>query len=119
MTGRKIAGRVAALAVTTALAVPALAGVADAQVGAGWIGPGETNSYWGVKCTQIAIDLSGAASVSVDGLYGPETESGIIAFQQSMGLPDDGVVGPQTGKDLMAFLWHDHPGCYRSLPTPT
>jgi peptidoglycan hydrolase-like protein with peptidoglycan-binding domain len=35
-------------------------------------------------------------TVAVDGIFGPQTESAVKAFQQSRGLGADGIVGPQT-----------------------
>ena len=34
--------------------------------------------------------------VAVDGIFGPNTETAVKAFQQSRGLAADGIVGPQT-----------------------
>lgn len=34
--------------------------------------------------------------VTVSGLYGPQTQSAVIQFQELFGLPGDGVVGPVT-----------------------
>jgi murein L,D-transpeptidase YcbB/YkuD len=39
--------------------------------------------------------------VSVDGLFGPNTESAVKAFQQSKGLAADGIVGPLTWGKLI------------------
>lgn len=36
-----------------------------------------------------------------DGLYGPQTEAAVLAFQKLNGLEADGVVGPQTGARLL------------------
>ena len=34
--------------------------------------------------------------VAVDGIFGPNSEAAVKAFQQSKGLAADGIVGPQT-----------------------
>lgn len=40
-------------------------------------------------------------NVAVDGIFGPQTESAVKAFQQSKGLTADGIVGPQTWPRLI------------------
>jgi peptidoglycan hydrolase-like protein with peptidoglycan-binding domain len=40
-------------------------------------------------------------SVAVDGIFGPQTESAVEAFQQSSGLAADGMVGPRTWPRLI------------------
>ena len=39
--------------------------------------------------------------VAVDGIFGPQTESAVEAFQQSKGLTADGIVGPNTWPKLI------------------
>jgi peptidoglycan hydrolase-like protein with peptidoglycan-binding domain len=39
--------------------------------------------------------------VTVDGIFGPNTEAAVEAFQQSKGLAADGIVGPQTWPKLV------------------
>lgn len=39
--------------------------------------------------------------VAVDGIFGPNTESAVKAFQQSRGLAADGIVGPSTWPKLV------------------
>ena len=39
--------------------------------------------------------------VSVDGIFGPRTESAVRGFQQDRGLAADGIVGPQTWSRLV------------------
>ena len=40
-------------------------------------------------------------TVAVDGIFGPQTEAAVRAFQQSRGLAADGIVGPQTWSRLV------------------
>jgi peptidoglycan hydrolase-like protein with peptidoglycan-binding domain len=40
-------------------------------------------------------------SVTVDGIFGPNTEAAVRAFQQSKGLAVDGIVGPNTWSALI------------------
>lgn len=42
-----------------------------------------------------------------DGVYGPDTEKAVIAFQRAKGLVDDGIVGPLTAKAL-GGIWIDN-----------
>ena len=39
--------------------------------------------------------------VAVDGIFGPNTEAAVRAFQQSAGVASDGIVGPQTWPKLI------------------
>lgn len=39
--------------------------------------------------------------VTVDGIFGPNTEAAVKAFQQSKNLAADGIVGPQTWPKLV------------------
>jgi len=53
----------------------------------------------GVKQLQRALDANGA-SLTVDGGFGPMTQSAVEAFQQSQGLPATGVVDVATWTKL-------------------
>jgi peptidoglycan hydrolase-like protein with peptidoglycan-binding domain len=48
---------------------------------------------------QVAL-LQHELGITVDGVYGPETEAAVEAFQRSRGLTVDNVVGSQTGAAL-------------------
>jgi hypothetical protein len=48
------------------------------------------------------LDLGYRQAGQADGLYGPQTEAAVRAFQQVNALEADGVLGPQTGARLFA-----------------
>ncbi len=48
-----------------------------------------------VQALQKAL-LSQGYSVSTDGVFGPQTKSAVMAYQQKKGLARDGIVGPAT-----------------------
>jgi peptidoglycan hydrolase-like protein with peptidoglycan-binding domain len=51
---------------------------------------------------QVELLQHALSDVKVDGIFGPETEAAVRAFQTSHGLAQDGVVGPDTGSALRA-----------------
>lgn len=118
---RKPAARGVVLSTALALAVVGAAGAADARVGADWVGYGYPNHYNAVKCLYKGInDSPTPCHVAVDGLFGPDTYQGVIAFQKWWNanyeprLGVDGTVGPETGDDLLGWLGS---GCDYYLPT--
>jgi peptidoglycan hydrolase-like protein with peptidoglycan-binding domain len=48
-----------------------------------------------VKTLQYLLRARGH-SVAVDGIFGPQTDAAVRAFQQQKGLAVDGIVGPNT-----------------------
>lgn len=111
--------KVGGAAATAASLVLAVAGTANAQVGAGWVGWGQTNNTHAVWCVQKLIDDSPApASTIPDGQFGQHTYDAIVAFQKWAGLPVDGTVGPRTGDALLTRFqdYYDN-YCYGYLPT--
>jgi len=40
-------------------------------------------------------------AVSADGIFGPQTEAAVIAFQRMFGLTPDGIIGPVTWNAIM------------------
>lgn len=48
-----------------------------------------------VQSLQARLSDKGYA-LAVDGYFGPETQSAVVAFQRDAGIAVDGVVGPQT-----------------------
>lgn len=57
-----------------------------------------------VKQLQQALVAAGYEPGSVDGSFGPQTESAVTAFQQDNGLSADGVVGPETAAALNSAI---------------
>src|SRR5438874_3856126 len=51
---------------------------------------------------QVEVLPRAWGSIKVDGIFGPETEAAVRAFQTSHGLAQDGVVGAATGSALRA-----------------
>ncbi|PSB08268.1 hypothetical protein C7B61_14785 [filamentous cyanobacterium CCP1] len=56
-----------------------------------------------VSDLQLRLKELGFYQGEVTGVYGPETEAAVLAFQQSQGLLADGVVGPQVSSALYSF----------------
>ncbi len=82
------------------------AAVASASGGAG---PSTSTEHvitlrYGSEGRQVKLLQQALGTVKVDGVFGPETEAAVRAFQQSRELSVDGVVGPQTGGALRAQL---------------
>jgi peptidoglycan hydrolase-like protein with peptidoglycan-binding domain len=50
----------------------------------------------GEEGRQVEMLQSALGGVSVDGVYGPETEEAVKSFQASHGLSVDGIAGPET-----------------------
>jgi peptidoglycan hydrolase-like protein with peptidoglycan-binding domain len=53
-----------------------------------------------VAALQVALRAKGLYVGPVDGIAGPDTATGLIAFQRRKGLAVDGIVGPQTQRAL-------------------
>ncbi|MBF2074989.1 MAG: peptidoglycan-binding protein [Synechococcales cyanobacterium C42_A2020_086] len=71
-------------------------GVSYGGCGGGYIG---VSSHFSTYDIQVALNHAGFP-VIVDGVFGPETHSAVIAFQISCGLVPDGIVGPATASAL-------------------
>jgi peptidoglycan hydrolase-like protein with peptidoglycan-binding domain len=54
----------------------------------------------GSEGRQVQLLQEALGSIKVDGIFGPETEAAVRAFQTSRGLTVDGIVGPITSSAL-------------------
>jgi hypothetical protein len=66
------------------------------------LSPGATGSE--VKNLQESLKALGYDPGTIDGNYGPSTESAVSKFQAANGLATDGVVGPETLAKLQQAL---------------
>ena len=62
------------------------------------VGPGDQDHP--VQTVQHLLRARGQ-HIAVDGIFGPQTEGAVRAFQSSHGLAADGIVGPQTWPALI------------------
>ncbi|HEX3239731.1 MAG TPA: peptidoglycan-binding protein [Solirubrobacterales bacterium] len=60
-----------------------------------------------VAALQAALDGLSLYDGYVDGISGPLTRRGVVAFQRRKGLPADGIAGPRTRR---ALGWRGRPG---------
>ena len=59
----------------------------------------------GSRGTAVA-DLQRSLGVTVDGIFGPQTDAAVRGFQLSQGLGVDGIVGPHTmGRLIAVSMW--------------
>lgn len=70
-----------------------------------------------VRILQENLNKLGYTVGLADGIFGPRTEAGVIAFQQENGLKADGIVGSQTSQRLaQALIDHNAPDNGQDLP---
>jgi len=77
-----------------------------------------------VIALQLQLNAKGATPrLTVDGAFGPKTQTAVIAFQRKAGLSPDGVVGPLTQAALAKTgavpTVVAHPVTHIPQPTPT
>ena len=60
-----------------------------------------------VRDLQLRLSRLGFETGLVDGVFGPDTEAGLVAFQSEVGLVVDGILGSETLAQL-ARLHRDH-----------
>jgi len=67
-----------------------------------WVGGSyKTNGSY-VKVAQGTVRHRGYSPGTVDGIYGTNTKTGIIAYQKAYSLTQDGIVGGRTWRSLFA-----------------
>jgi len=57
-----------------------------------------------VSMLQLALMRSGFLNEEPDGIFGPKTQSAVLAFQRANNLSADGIVGPRTWSALSPYL---------------
>jgi len=57
-----------------------------------------------VKGLQNALNARGYDVGTVDGIFGPATETAVKSFQRDFGLDVDGIVGPYTWEALGVYV---------------
>lgn len=62
----------------------------------GYINTGEE-----VKTVQLLLNAMNYGKLTVDGIFGEETDAAVKRFQKSRGLEQDGIVGPDTWRYLL------------------
>ena len=63
----------------------------------------EGSSGLPVRRAQSRLTAAGFDTGGVDGVIGPQTESGVRTLQQATGVTVDGIVGPQTWQQIDAL----------------
>lgn len=71
------------------------------HLGEATIGTGSSGDE--VRRIQQILQGQGYNVGPVDGLYGPQTQSAVVAFQKTKGLMPDGIVGPLTWAALQGI----------------
>lgn len=95
---------------------------ASASTTAPQIAPTSTwanNYHYATKCVQVALNAHYGMSLTVDGYYGPKSQSAVKQLQRDAHLTVDGYVGRQTGSLIMSTLDKigHHSDCYPVVPT--
>jgi peptidoglycan hydrolase-like protein with peptidoglycan-binding domain len=120
-----------ALAALTVGPTASLASAGSTSGASAATGPATTTEHTielseGSEGRQVKLLQQALGRVTVDGVYGPETEAAVRSFQESRGLTVDGVVGAQTsaalrtqsaGNAFIADVSSTLPGI-ESLPAP-
>jgi LysM repeat protein len=84
-----------------------------------WATPADARTSARVAALQVALRAHGAYPASIDGVSGPLTQRGLVAFQRRNGITPTGRVGPATRRALGALgrpvlgereLWVGHVG---------
>lgn len=68
---------------------------------------GSTGNY--VKFLQASLDLRYSPG-PIDGIFGSQTRSAVIAYQKSKGITADGIVGPNTWNKLRSEFSYYYSG---------